>query len=94
MALAGDYAFTGSGLGSAMMVYSTYAMILHVGFISHAHNLFLQIALEQGLPGPAGLPGAVGRGLGAACASRLPERLRDEPPGGRFCPGAWPPPRR
>ncbi len=51
LALIGDYPFTGSGAGSTMMVYSTYAMLLHVGYISHAHNLFLQIALEQGLPG-------------------------------------------
>lgn len=53
LALIGDYPFTGSGAGSTMMVYSTYAMLLHVGYISHAHNLFLQLALEQGVPGLA-----------------------------------------
>ena len=53
LALAGDTPFTGSGLGCTMMVYSTYAMLIHVGFISHAHNLFLQITLQQGLPGLA-----------------------------------------
>ncbi|MGQ9841722.1 MAG: O-antigen ligase family protein, partial [Anaerolineae bacterium] len=53
LALIGDYPFTGSGAGSTMMVYSTYAMLLHVGYISHAHNLFLQMALEQGVPGLA-----------------------------------------
>ena len=51
LALVTDYPFTGSGLGSTMMVYSTYVMLLHVGYITHAHNLFLQIAIEQGLPG-------------------------------------------
>jgi putative inorganic carbon (HCO3(-)) transporter len=51
LALVGDYPFTGSGLGSTMMVYSTYVLLLHVGYITHAHNLFLQIAVEQGLPG-------------------------------------------
>ena len=46
-----DYPFTGSGLGSTMMVHATYLMMLHVGFISHMHNVFLQVAIEQGLPG-------------------------------------------
>ncbi|MBC8446793.1 MAG: O-antigen ligase family protein [Chloroflexi bacterium] len=46
-----DYPFTGSGLGCFMMVYSTYVLLLHVGFITHAHNLFLQIAVEQGVFG-------------------------------------------
>ena len=47
--LVGDYPFTGSGLRSTMMVYSTYGLLLHVGFITHMHNLFLQIAVEQGV---------------------------------------------
>ena len=47
----GDQPFTGSGLGSTMMVLSTYVLMLHVGFTNHVHNLFLQIAVEQGLPG-------------------------------------------
>ena len=51
LALVIDYPFTGSGLGSTMMVFSTYVMLLHVGYITHAHNLFLQMAIEQGLPG-------------------------------------------
>lgn len=51
LVLAGDYLLTGSGLGGVMLVYSSYAMLLHVGFITHAHNLFLQIVLDQGLPG-------------------------------------------
>ena len=50
-ALITDYPFTGSGLGSTMMVYSTYVVLLHVGYITHAHNLFLQMAIEQGVPG-------------------------------------------
>jgi tetratricopeptide (TPR) repeat protein len=49
--LVSDYPFTGSGLGSTMMVQATYVMMLHVGFISHMHNLLLQIAIEQGIPG-------------------------------------------
>lgn len=46
-----DYAFTGSGLGVSAMVYSTYIYLLHVPYFYHAHELFLQIAVEQGLPG-------------------------------------------
>ena len=47
--LTADYPFTGSGLRSTMMVYSTYGLLVHVGFISHMHNLFVQIAIEQGV---------------------------------------------
>jgi hypothetical protein len=47
--LAMDYPFIGAGLGGFMMLYSSYAYLLHVGFIVHAHNLFLDIAIEQGL---------------------------------------------
>ncbi len=48
-----DYPFTGSGLGSTMMVHAVYVMLIHVGFIPHLHNLFLQIAIEQGVFGLA-----------------------------------------
>ncbi|MCS6843825.1 MAG: O-antigen ligase family protein [Caldilineales bacterium] len=51
--LIADYPFTGSGLGVTMMVHATYLLIIHVGFISHMHNLFLQIGIEQGIPGMA-----------------------------------------
>jgi O-antigen ligase len=46
-----DYNFTGGGLGVFPMVFSTYALLLDVPFLTHAHNLFLQIWLEQGLLG-------------------------------------------
>ena len=46
-----DYYFTGSGLASTAMVYATYAYLLHVPYLVHAHNLYVQIALEQGVPG-------------------------------------------
>lgn len=45
-----DYFFTGSGLGATAMVYATYAYLLHVPYLYHAHNLYVQIALEQGVP--------------------------------------------
>lgn len=43
-----DYPFIGAGLGGFMMLYVTYAMLLHVGYIVHTHNLFLDVAIEQG----------------------------------------------
>jgi O-antigen ligase len=51
LALIRDYPFTGSGLGSTAMVFSSYVFLLHVPFQNQAHNLFLQIANEQGVPG-------------------------------------------
>lgn len=50
-AIVEDYCFTGSGLGSTMMVYSTYYLLLHVGHTTHMHNLYLEIAVQQGVPG-------------------------------------------
>ncbi len=51
LALIGDYRYTGSGLGVTKDVFSTYLFLLHTSYLTHAHNLFLQIAVEQGLPG-------------------------------------------
>lgn len=48
--LASDYPFTGSGLGGFMMLYSTYSLLIHVGHSFHAHNLYLNVAIEQGVP--------------------------------------------
>jgi hypothetical protein len=46
-----DYYFTGSGLGVFPMILSTYALLIDVPFLTHVHNLFLQVWLEQGLLG-------------------------------------------
>lgn len=46
-----DYLFSGLGLAGFEMAYSTYALLVHVGFLTHAHNLFLDIWLEQGIVG-------------------------------------------
>ena len=46
-----DYYFTGSGLGVFPMILSTYALLIDVPFLTHAHNLFLEIWIEQGLLG-------------------------------------------
>lgn len=49
--LARDYAFTGLGLGNFEMAYSSYVLLVHVGHTVHAHNLLLDLWLEQGLLG-------------------------------------------
>jgi tetratricopeptide (TPR) repeat protein len=46
-----DYPFTGSGLGSTTLVFSSYVLLVHVGFIGHSHNIFLQVGIEQGVAG-------------------------------------------
>lgn len=51
LAISRDYYFTGSGLGMTAMIYSTYVLSMHDPYWYHAHNLYLQVALEQGIPG-------------------------------------------
>jgi putative inorganic carbon (HCO3(-)) transporter len=47
-----DFPLTGIGLGDVFaMVYSRYALLIQVPFLSYSHNLFLEIWLGQGLLG-------------------------------------------
>lgn len=46
-----DFLFTGSGLNTFEPNFSTYLLLINVPFLPHAHNLWLQIWIEQGLPG-------------------------------------------
>jgi O-antigen ligase len=55
-----DYPFTGCGLGAFGAVHSTYALMIHVPFQSHAHALLLDVALEQGVPGALAAIGVLG----------------------------------
>ncbi len=48
LVLVQEYPFIGAGLGGYMMLYSTYAFLTHVGFIIHAHNIYLDVLIEQG----------------------------------------------
>jgi tetratricopeptide (TPR) repeat protein len=50
LALVRDYPLVGAGLGTFQMLYSSYVLLLHVGYIIHSHNLLLNVAVEQGLP--------------------------------------------
>ena len=49
--LALDYPLSGLGLASFEMPYSSYALLVHVGYLTHAHNLLLDVWLGQGLLG-------------------------------------------
>lgn len=52
LALLGDYPFTGIGLGDTFaMLYSRYQLFINVPYLYYAHNLFLSVALGQGILG-------------------------------------------
>ena len=53
--LALDYPLSGLGLASFEMPYSSYVLLVHVGYLTHAHNLLLDVWLGQGLLGLLGL---------------------------------------
>ncbi len=46
-----DYPFTGSGLGTFPSVFSIYTLLIYVPAIIDAHNLLLDLAISQGIPG-------------------------------------------
>ena len=49
--LASDYPFTGLGLDNFTMPYSSYVLLVHVEHTTHAHNLYLDFWLNQGMLG-------------------------------------------
>lgn len=53
--LALDTPFTGGGLGAFSGLYSRYALIIPVVYLTSSHNLYLDIAVEQGFLGLAAL---------------------------------------
>jgi O-antigen ligase len=47
-----DFPLTGIGLGGQFaMVLSKYALLIQVPFLTYSHNLYLEVWLQQGLPG-------------------------------------------
>jgi len=74
--LAGDYVFTGSGLGMTPMVASTYLFLLHVPLYYHAHNTLIQIALEQGVFGALAFAGMTLATLAMVMEMRNRKQLR------------------
>jgi len=57
--LARDTPFTGIGLGMYEMHFSIYTLLIHVGYIVNSHNLLLDLAIEQGVPGALAYAAAV-----------------------------------
>ena len=53
--LAGDFPFTGGGLGAFSGLYSTYILVIFVPLFTYSHNFFLDVAVEQGWFGLAAL---------------------------------------
>jgi putative inorganic carbon (HCO3(-)) transporter len=51
LTLVRDYPFLGAGLNSYQMLHATYVLLVHVGYITHSHNLFIDVVIEQGLVG-------------------------------------------
>ena len=51
LALAPDYLLTGGGLGAFAGLYSYYVLILPTEVFTYAHNLYLDILIEQGIGG-------------------------------------------
>ena len=68
--LALDTPFTGIGLASFQMAFSSYVLLLHVGHTIHSHNLLLNIWIEQGLPGLLIFLGLLGLAVRSAAAKR------------------------
>ena len=46
-----DYPITGAGLNSFPGLYSQYILLIPYPYFSNSHNLFLDVALEQGMVG-------------------------------------------
>jgi O-antigen ligase len=57
--LISDYPLSGLGLASFEMAYSTYTLLIHVGHTMHAHNLWLDMWLNQGIIGVIALAGMI-----------------------------------
>lgn len=77
--LAWDYAFTGLGFGAFPMAYSSYVLLVHVPHTFHAHNLFLDIWLAQGLFGVVAFALlSLAALLGPARSASRPDRLEPD----------------
>jgi hypothetical protein len=58
--------FTGGGLAAFPALYATFSLGLPTLYLTHAHNAYLQVLIEQGWPGLAAYLAAVGAGAWAA----------------------------
>lgn len=58
--LAGDFWITGGGLGAFDGLYSQYIRVIPYHYLIHSHNLFLNVAVEQGVIGLTALVAMLG----------------------------------
>lgn len=72
-----DYPFTGIGLNEFPLVHSTYALMINVPTIEHAHFTLLDIALSQGVLGALAAVSILGGAawLGLRALARTPAPL-------------------
>ena len=63
--LIGDYRFTGTGPANTELTFASYALLTHVPYVAHVHNLYMQVALEYGLFGLFALLGVFAAALAA-----------------------------
>jgi len=64
--LISDFAYTGGGLGAFSGLYSTYTRIIPYHYLRYSHNLYLDIALEQGVFGLLAVLGILAYALQSA----------------------------
>lgn len=76
--LAQDAPYTGGGLGAFPGLYSTYILDVPNLYLTHAHNAYLNVLVEQGWPGLIGFVAV----LAAAMLAGL-RQLREHTPGDR-----------
>lgn len=55
--------FTGTGLGTFPSVFSTYVLLIHTPILSHAHNVYLNLFISQGIGGLLAYLGLVAAAL-------------------------------
>jgi O-antigen ligase len=61
--LVGDFLYTGGGLGAFPGLYSHYIRSIPFLYLNHSHNLFLDVAVEQGLFAALALVGIILAGV-------------------------------
>ncbi len=80
-----DYPFTGSGLGTFPLVFSIYTLLINVPAIIDAHNLLLDLAISQGIPGLLVWLVVLGGTINLAWQTRINNRAKFRLPLGGAC---------
>lgn len=63
LALIRDFYLTGSGLGTFAALYAQYIWVVPFRYLEHGHNLWLDVALEQGVVGVVAVTVVLGGSL-------------------------------